>query len=39
MGVAGRRRVEKYFDGPRNYRTLIAVMKRVAEKGTLAPIH
>jgi glycosyltransferase involved in cell wall biosynthesis len=33
MGIAGRRRVEKYFDGPRNYRSLIALIKTVADRG------
>jgi glycosyltransferase involved in cell wall biosynthesis len=36
MGVAGRRRVEKYFDGPRNYRALIALIKTVADRGVSA---
>ncbi len=33
MGIAGRRRVEKSFDGPRNYRALITLIKEVADKG------
>jgi glycosyltransferase involved in cell wall biosynthesis len=33
MGVAGRRRIEKYFDGPKNYRALIALTKAVADRG------
>jgi glycosyltransferase involved in cell wall biosynthesis len=36
MGLAGRRRVEKYFDGSRNYRELIALIKSVAA-GRSAP--
>jgi glycosyltransferase involved in cell wall biosynthesis len=33
MGIAGRRRVEQYFDGTRNYRALIALIKSVADAG------
>ena len=35
MGIAGRRRVEKCFDGPTNYRALIALIKAVADRGIL----
>ncbi|HEY0745749.1 MAG TPA: hypothetical protein VGD63_03550, partial [Steroidobacteraceae bacterium] len=34
MGIAGRRRVETHFDGPRNYRALIALIKDVADRGS-----
>jgi glycosyltransferase involved in cell wall biosynthesis len=36
MGIAGRDRIEKYFDGPRNYRALIALIKTVADGGVSA---
>jgi glycosyltransferase involved in cell wall biosynthesis len=36
MGAAGRRRVEKYFDGPGNYRSLIALIKTIADRGVSA---
>lgn len=36
MGIAGRRRVEQYFDGARSYRALIALIKSVADAGIAA---
>lgn len=36
MGLAGRQRVERYFDGARSYRELIALIKSVADAGIAA---